>query len=42
MFGDFNSRAENEADILNVDEFLYELYGNEEIFEENQRILEIF
>lgn len=42
LLGDFNSRVSNKADYIRLDDFIYDINGNIETYEDNQTIFERF
>lgn len=42
LFGDFNSRTAIHKDFVKSDDFICEIYGNEDLYQENLKILQYF
>ena len=42
LFGDFNSRCKNLPDYIEFDEYISDIYGMQELYEENNSILDLF
>ncbi|MEW8546419.1 MAG: endonuclease/exonuclease/phosphatase family protein, partial [Candidatus Thiodiazotropha sp.] len=42
LFGDFNSRCKNLPDHIKFDEYISDIYGMQELYDENSHILDLF
>ena len=42
LFGDFNSKTAIQKDFVKSDDFICEIFGNEDLYQENLKILQFF